>query len=116
MTDEEAWRMEERFWTGGEDHYRGALDPACVMAFSAPAGIIAGIGIVQGLAGAPRWTSVAMTETHVGRPSDGLLVLAYKARARRDGGAAPYDAYCTSTYHRRADDRWRLVQHQQTPA
>ena len=115
MTDDEAWRMEERFWTGGADHYREALDPACVMAFPAPAGIIAGAGIARSLAGAPRWSSVAMTETEVGRPAADLLVLAYKARGLRDG-APPYEAYCTSTYHRRGDDRWRLVQHQQTPA
>ena len=114
MTDEDAWRMEERIWTSGEDHYREALDPACVMAFPPPAGIIAGPAIARSLAGAPRWTSVTMTETRIGRPSDDLLVLAYKARGLRDG-SAPYDAYCTSTY-RRADDRWRLVQHQQTPA
>ena len=44
MTDEEAWRVEERFWTGGEEHYREALDPACVMAFPAPAGIMHGAG------------------------------------------------------------------------
>ena len=50
MADEEAWRAEERFWTGGEDHYRGALDPECVMAFPAPAGIMHGAGIAQSLA------------------------------------------------------------------
>ena len=105
--------MEERFWAAGEDHYRDALDPACVMAFPAPAGIIEGPAIAQSLAGAPRWASVTMAETRIGRPSDDLLVLAYRARGRRDG-AAPYEAYCTSTY-RKAGGRWRLVQHQQTP-
>lgn len=113
MTDEDAWRMEERFWTGGEGHYREALDPTCVMAFPAPAGIIEGSGIAQSLAGAPRWCSVAMAETYEGRPSKELLVLAYKAEGRRDG-APPYRAYCTSTY-RKDGDRWRLIQHQQTP-
>ena len=48
----------------------------------------------------------------VGGTSGDLLVLAYKARGLRDG-AAPYDAECTSTW-RKAGDRWRLVQHQQT--
>lgn len=113
MTDDEAWRAEERFWTDGEDHYREALDPACVMAFPAPAGIIAGSAIAQSLAGAPHWASVEIAERHVGRPAADLLVLAYKARGLRDG-AAPYEAYCTSTY-RRAGDHWRLIQHQQTP-
>lgn len=83
------------------------------MAFPAPAGIIAGPAIAQSLADAPRWASVEMAERHVGRPAADLLVLAYKARGVRDG-AAPYGAYCTSTY-RRDGDRWLLVQHQQTP-
>ena len=47
MTDDEAWRAEERFWTGGQDHYSEALDPECVMAFPAPAGIMQGPGIAQ---------------------------------------------------------------------
>ena len=115
MGDDEAWCMERAFWTGGAEHYRDALDPACVMAFPAPAGIIAGPGIAESLAGAPRWSSVGMSEAHVARPADGLLVLAYKAKGERDG-AAPYTAHCTSTYRRADDGRWRLVQHQQTPA
>ena len=113
MTDEEAWRTEERFWTGDQDHYSEALDPECVMAFPAPAGIIQGPGIARSLAGAPRWASVEMAERHVGRPAADLLVLAYKARGLRDG-AAPYGTYCTSAY-RRDGDRWRVFQHQQTP-
>ena len=113
MTDEEAWAMEREFWTGGAEHYREAIDPACVMAFPAQAGIIARPEIARSLADAPRWASVHMTETQVARPDDDLLLLAYKAEGRREG-AAPYSAYCTSTYHR-SGGRWRLVQHQQTP-
>lgn len=114
MTDEEAWRAEERFWTGGQDHHRDALDPECVMAFPAPAGIVAGPAIAESLAGAPRWSSVEMAERRVGRPSADLLVFAYRARGLRDGSAAPYGAYCTSTYCRNGGG-WRLIQHQQTP-
>ncbi len=114
MTDEEAWATERGFWTGGADHYRDAIDPACVMAFPAPAGIIAGAEIVRSLADAPRWSSVRIAETRAARPAPDLLVLAYRAEGRREG-VAPYSAYCTSTYHR-SGGRWRLVQHQQTPA
>ena len=114
MTHDEAWRAEERFWFGGAEHFRQALDPACVMAFPAPAGIMQGAGIAESLAGAPRWSSLDMTERHVARPAPDLLVLAYKARGFRDG-VVPYLAYCTSTY-RRDGGGWRLVQHQQTPA
>ncbi len=78
MTDEDAWRMEERFWTGGEDHRREVLDPACVMAFPPSAGIIQGPGIAQSLAGAPRRSSVTMAETHA-------APLGGPARARLQG-------------------------------
>ena len=114
MTDDEACAMEQEFWTSGEEHCREAIDPACVMAFPAPAGIIAGPEIVRSLADAPRWSSVSMVETRVARPAGDLLVLAYRAEGRRER-AAPYVAYCTSTY-RRSGGRWRLIQHQQTPA
>ena len=114
MTDEEAWAMEREFWTSGAEHCREAIDPACVMAFPAPAGILAGPEIVRSLAGAPRWASVGITEARVSRPAPDLLVLAYRAEGRREG-APPYAAFCPSTYCR-SGGRWRLVQHQQTPA
>jgi hypothetical protein len=115
MEDEAAaWDVEERFWTGGAAHYATALDPACVMAFPAPAGIMAGPEIAASLARAPRWASVVMSERRAARPVPGLLVLGYHARGQR-AGAPPYEAYCTSVYHRAGGAVWKLVQHQQTP-
>lgn len=113
MNDETLWLLEEQFWTGGEDHYLEALDPECVMAFPAPAGILAGPGIIESLQGAPRWSSVAMSDRHLLRPSSDIVVLAYRAEGRREG-APPYQAYCMSGY-RHAGEGWRLFQHQQTP-
>ena len=113
MSDDAIWSLEERFWTGGEDHYGSALHPACVMAFPAPAGLLSGPAITRSLAQAPRWSSVAMSERHLARPGSELVVLGYRARAIR-AGAEAYEAYCTSSY-RRDEDGWRLVQHQQTP-
>lgn len=113
MDDAAVWAQEERFWTAGEDHYAGVLDPDCLMAFPAPAGLMAGAEIAPSLAAAPRWASVEMTERRIARPGTGLLVLGYRALGRRDG-AAPYEAYCTSCY-RDAGGGWRLIQHQQTP-
>lgn len=112
--DEELWSLEERFWTGGVEHYERALDPECVMAFPPPAGIMVGRGIVEGLKGAPRWSSVTMADRRLARPSADIGVLAYRAKGVRDGAPA-YEAYCSSTYRRTSDDGWLLVQHQQTP-
>jgi hypothetical protein len=71
--------------------------------------VFAGPAIAESLKGAPRWRSVRMTERRTARPSGEVTVLAYRARAEREG-QAPYDASCTSTW---VDGK--LVQHQQTP-
>lgn len=105
------WELERGFWLRGIEHYRLALDPSCVMVF--PMGVLQGEAIATSLQGAPRWTSVEMAERQVGRPSDNLTVLAYRATGRREGQGA-YEAWCSSTY-RRDGPGWRLVQHQQTP-
>jgi hypothetical protein len=113
VTDEEPWALEERFWTAGENHYREALSPACVMAFPWPAGIMAGPSILQSLSGAPRWSSVTMDQHKIARPNAATIVLAYRAVGRRDEGQI-YEAFCTSSYCSSAAG-WKLVQHQQTP-
>jgi hypothetical protein len=113
MTDDEAWTEEQHFWTGGEEHYRKMLDDDCVMVFPGPAGIIAGKNIVGSLKNAPRWSAVKMTNKLVRRSSPDVLVLAYKAEAKRED-ADVYRAYCSSTYACETG-RWRLIQHQQTP-
>ena len=91
LKDDDSWRMETLFWTGGEEHYRTTLDPDCVMAFPAPAGIVAGPQIIESLKETPRWFAVAMGEKRVSRPSPDLLVLGYHVEARREG-ATPYKA------------------------
>lgn len=90
-----------------------ALDPACIMAFPPPTGLLAGAAIGKSLAAAPRWASNAMAERQVAHPAPGLAVLGYQACGLREG-AAPYRAFCTSCYRATAAG-WRLVQHQQTP-
>ena len=53
-------------------------------------------------------------ERRVARPQEGLIVVAYRAKASK-ADAQPYDAHCTSTYRRLGHDHWVVVQHQQTP-
>ncbi|ACP25783.1 hypothetical protein NGR_c20200 [Sinorhizobium fredii NGR234] len=112
MDDREAWDRERRLWLEGAGVYQQLLDDECLMAF-APVGILSGAEIIRALDGAPRWLDVEMTEQRSARPNDSVLVLAYRADARRDPDVS-YAAYCTSTYARTGED-WRLIQHQQTP-
>ena len=119
MTDDEAWEMERRCWREGADHYRAILAPRAAMAF--PTGILLGDDILAALDGAPRWSSVEAAVRTVVRPTADIVVLAYRATARRPE-QDPYTAWCTSTWVLSAGapaagtDGWRLVQHQQTPA
>lgn len=114
MKDDEAWDVELQLWTGGATHYRKYVDPRCVMAFPVPAGIMPFDAIMKSLDKMPRWSSVKMVDKLLTHPADDVMVLAYKAEGTRAAEAA-YNAFCTSTY-RHAEDGWRLVQHQQTPA
>ncbi len=106
------WEMEESFWLDGPDFYERSMAPDPRMVFPAPAGILAGEEILEGLRQAPRWKSVGFqdrTETIFGD----TVVIAYRATGERDG-EAPYIALCSTTYVR-DDGKWALLAHQQTP-
>jgi hypothetical protein len=111
MSDDGLWKTEERFWTGGVDVYEENLDAGCIMALPPPAGIMRREAILRSIADAPRWTAVEIGDRQRSSPAANVAVLAYRARARRDGG---YEAVCSSVYVSR-NGRWRMVQHQQTP-
>jgi hypothetical protein len=113
MSDENLWEIERHFWLEGADVFAARLDPACLMAFPEPAGVMSGPVIVESLKSAPRWDGLEMADAHLARPADDLAVLAYRALAQRHG-AETYQALCTSTY-RLDGGTWRLIQHQQTP-
>ena len=111
MQEHEAWELERQFWISGPEFYERHLDPECLMAFPG-LGVVRAAEILASLKDAPRWTSVDMAERAMTRPSEAVLVLAYRATGHRNG-SAPYKAVCTSTY-RAAGTRWMLIQHQQT--
>lgn len=112
--DDRLWKIEERLWTGGADRYAESLDPACLMAFPPPVGMMRYEAILKSIREAPRWAEVEMADRTQTRPRDGVAVLAYRATARRPGEDATYAAICTSVYAGHGED-WRMVQHQQTP-
>ena len=114
MEDQRVWEFEESLWTGDADHYRESIDDECLMVLPAMPFVRQGEEAIEGVADTPRWSSVELSDRRVSRPQDGLIVVAYKARAQREGHP-PYEAYCTSTYRRIAHEEWRVVQHQQTP-
>lgn len=115
MDDARVWEFEERLWTGDADHYRRCVSEHVLMALPAEPFLFDGAAAIAAVQDTPRWGEVAFTGRHVTRPEEGVIVIAYHARATR-GGSAPYEAYCTSTIQRIAHEDWRVIQHSQTLA
>lgn len=113
MEDERVWSFEESLWTGDADHYRELIDEECLMVVPTPPFVLSGSQAVEAVSKTPRWTSVTLSDRQVKRPQEGLIVIAYTAEAKKKDEA--YTARCTSVIRRLEHDRWRVVQHQQTP-
>ena len=113
MDDDRIWRFEEKLWLGDAETYRKLIDDECVMALPAEPYVYTADSAIAAVANTPRWSSVEFTERKVQRPEEGLIVIAYKAKAARDGEA--YEAYCTTSMRRRAHEDWLVVQHSQLP-
>lgn len=114
MNDDRIWEFERSLWLGDGEHYRALIDDACVMVLPEPPFSLSGEQAISAVAHTPRWSDVAFDEQQVKRPQEGLIVIAYRARASGDGGRG-YEAYCTTTMRRLEHEEWRVVQHQQTP-
>lgn len=112
LEDDRVWDFEKSLWTGGADRYRELVDDECLMVLPAPPFVMSGAQAIEAVANTPRWDKIEFSNAQIARPQEGLIVLAYDARAERDGEA--YHAYCTSTLRRLSHEEWRVVQHQQT--
>ncbi len=116
MNDARIWKFEKSLWTADDDEYRHKIAPDGIMVVPQHPFVLAGHNVADAMAQTPRWDSVEFSETKVARPegpNGGLIVIAYKAEAKR--GDNSYTAYCTSTLLREGEDDWVVVQHQQTP-
>jgi hypothetical protein len=56
---------------------------------------------------------VTFHDQQVERHQEGLIAIAYRAKATR--GDQSYHAICTSTLLRKGEGDWEVIQHQQTP-
>ncbi len=114
MDDHRIWGSEEQLWTGDAENYRRTIDPDCLMVLPEPPYVKSGKDAVESVVDTPRWTRIELTQRQVSRPQEGLIVIAYRADAERDG-SPPYQAFCTTTYRMIEHGTWRVVQHQQSP-
>ena len=107
---DELWREEREFWLSGVAEAARKLDGACLMVLG-PAGVLDRAGVVSALQSAPRWQELTVSDRST-IETDEVVVLAYRAVARRPAADA-YRALCTTTWIRRHAD-WRILQHQRT--
>lgn len=114
MEDTRVWALETSLWTGGEAEYRKLIDEDCLAVVPAEPFLMTGPAVIRAAGEGTRWGAVEIEHGRIARPQEGLIVVAYHARASRpdhDG----YAAWCTTTYRRRGHEDWKVVQHQQTP-
>jgi hypothetical protein len=107
------WRMEEAFWLQGIEAYRRDMRDDAAMVFPDPTGVLMGKEVLAALEAAPRWVEVSISEGRVLRAGSAVVVLVYRAFAKRK--EAEYRALCSSSYAF-SGGAWKLVHHQQTPA
>jgi hypothetical protein len=115
MDDARVWDFEKSLWTGDAAHYKELIDDECLMVLPEPPYVMTGQEAIKAVADTPRWSRVELSDQQIARPQEGLIVIAYGAEAYRDDGQKAYKAHCTSTYRRLEHERWRVIQHQQTP-
>ncbi len=116
MNDQRIWDFEKSLWTASKEEYRHKIASDGILVVPEKPFILEGRNAADAMAETPLWDSVEFSETKVARPDGpdgGLIVIAYKAEAKR--GNNEYIAYCTSTLLREGEDDWVVVQHQQTP-
>ena len=113
MDDKRLWEFERELWIGPADVYDEKVAEDVVMALPAKPFLFDRDAATRAVKDTPRWDSVDFTQTRVERHQEGLIVIAYRAQAQREGQS--YDALCTSTLLRLGHENWVVIQHQQTP-
>lgn len=113
MEDSRIWEFEESLWKADPEHYRRSISDACVTVVPSEPHLLVGAEWANAASDTPRWDEVSFSEQRVSRPQEGLIVIGYRADAKR--GGEDYTAWCTTTMQRRGHDDWVVVQHQQTP-
>lgn len=113
MNDDRIWDFERELWTGSADAYDRKVSDKVVMALPAMPYLFDAEAARDAVKDTPRWDEVEFVESCVERPEEGLIAIAYRAKARR--GDETYHALCTSTLRRIESGDWEVIQHQQTP-
>ncbi|RJL01881.1 DUF4440 domain-containing protein [Paracoccus aestuarii] len=113
MDDDRVWKFEDALWRASEDRYHDRVDDECVMALPHAPHVLQGQGAIDAVSGTPEWDEVSFDDRTISRPQEGLIVVGYTVRARKDG--TEFAAACSSTYLRKGHEDWTVIQHAQVP-
>lgn len=114
MDDDRLWGFEQSLWIEGPENYDEKVDDEVLMVLPRPPYVFAGRDAKEAVRSTPVWDRAELTDRQVSRPQEGLIVVAYRVRAEKEGHGG-YEAHCTSVIRRLEHEVWRVVQHQQTP-
>jgi hypothetical protein len=112
VDDDRILEFERALWIGEGDIYRRCLADDCVMVVPERPFLLSGEQAIEAVEHTPRWSEVDLSDLQISRAQEGLIVIGYRADARR--GETRFTAYCTSTYQRIGESDWKVIQHQQT--
>lgn len=114
MGDDGLWKLEEKFWHGGENFYADNLHAQCVMLFPEPVGRLNREEILHSISESPRWSEVKMSDQERVDHHANMVLLSYQASARRTDGGGEYLAQIVSVYSN-SEGTWKLPYHQHIP-
>lgn len=115
MTDErELLDLERQFWLGDADLYARRLTADALMVFP-QVGVLGKPETVAAISAAARWTDVRLEEFRIVEISTRVVLVTYRAFARRDGQDEEYRTLASSLYTLHEGHQWLLAFHQQSP-
>lgn len=105
---------ERAFWTSSVEFYERRLAKNVLMVFPPPVGALTRDGVLAGIRAGMRWSSVEMSDVAVQPIGEGMVGVAYRARATKSEPKSDYTALIGSVYVLE-DEAWKLAFHQHTP-
>lgn len=115
--ERDLFKIEEKFWLGGEEEFRAHLAERCLLVFPQGGemhGIFAREEVAKTATTSNRWRDLHMTDRSILRVTETVVFISYRAKVKRADGA-PYEALIGSTYTHKAGG-WKLATHQHSPS
>ena len=112
-SDNDLWRLEEAFWSGGRDGARTTTAAGAIVLYPYPSGILQEDTVLAPASADTGWRLIEMADRSISRRGP-MAILTYSVRAQKDNAPA-HEARCATTWLNDAGS-WVRLSHQQVPA